>query len=249
MATEILLILILVAFIAGFVDAIGGGGGLLTMPALLWAGIAPVPALATNKLQSSWGTAAATINYARKGHLQWRAVWPVVLLTFLGSAIGTVAVQQFDGDFLMRVIPFLLIGVALYFLLQPRIGDLDRQQRLSVWQFAFICGFGIGFYDGFFGPGTGSFFAIACVSLLGFNLLRATAHTKLFNLTSNLASLLFFALGGHMIWQVGLLMAIGQVAGGWLGAQVTIRHGARIIRPVVIVVALALTLRLLLQGN
>ncbi len=241
---EVVLVLMLAAFVSGVVDAIGGGGGLLTVPALLWAGLSPVQALATNKLQSSWGTAAAALNFHRNGHLQLRRMWPVVALTFAGAAAGTLAVQRVDPRFLTAFIPFLLVGVAVYFLLQPRLGEVDRRHRIGVWPFALTSGFGIGFYDGFFGPGTGSFFALACVALLGFNLLKATAHTKLFNLTSNLASLLFFAIGGKVVWLVGLPMALAQIAGGFIGSHLTLRLGARIMRPVLVVVSLLLTVRL-----
>lgn len=243
-SAEILALLLAVAFLAGFIDAIGGGGGLLTVPALLWSGMSPVQALATNKLQSSWGTLAATWNFHRKGHFRLRQMWFAVAMTFIGSALGTLAVQELNPDFLMRFIPVLLIAVAAYFLLQPKIGETDRQHRMSLPVFALTCGLAIGFYDGFFGPGTGSFFAVAFVTLLGFNLLKATAHTKLLNLTSNLASLLFFAINGHVLWAVGMAMAVAQVAGGYLGSAFTMKHGAKIIRPVLIVVSLALTLKL-----
>ncbi|MCD8482213.1 MAG: TSUP family transporter [Verrucomicrobia bacterium] len=244
-SAEIIALLMAVALLSGFVDAIGGGGGLLTVPALLWTGMTPVQALATNKLQSSWGTLAATWNFHRRGHFNLRQMWPAVTLTFVGSAAGTLIVQELDASFLMRFIPVLLIVVAGYFLLQPRMGETDRHQRMSLMVFSCTFGFGIGFYDGFFGPGTGSFFALAFVTLLGFNLLKATAHTKLLNLTSNLASLLFFAINGHVLWGLGMCMAIAQIAGGFLGSSFTMRHGAKVIRPVLIVMSLALTIKLL----
>lgn len=244
-AIEVLFVLMLVGFCAGMVDAIAGGGGLITMPALLWAGLSPAQALATNKLQSTWGSMAATINYRRSGRMSIRRMWLPVLTTFFGAAAGAIVVQQLDPRFLERFIPILLMAAVLYFLLQPRLGELDRQQRISLPTFAFTCGLGIGFYDGFFGPGTGSFFAVSFVSLLGFNLIKATAHTKLLNFTSNFASLIFFIIGGNVVWKVGLCMAVGQLAGGWLGSHLTLRHGGRLVRPLLVTVSLLMILRIL----
>jgi uncharacterized membrane protein YfcA len=246
LATEIYVLLLVVGFIAGSVDAIAGGGGLITVPALLWAGLPPTSALATNKLQSSWGTAAATVNFLRNGQIDLRAMLPAIACTFAGAAAGTLLIQRLDSSFLAALIPLLLVAAAAYFLLQPRLGEVDRQQRIGSCAFAVGCASVIGFYDGFFGPGTGSFFAVAFVALRGFNLVKATAHTKLLNLTSNLASLLFFILGGHVVWSVGLCMAGGQIAGGMLGSHLTLRHGSRLVRPLLVIVSIALTLRFLL---
>jgi hypothetical protein len=212
---------------------------------LLAVGLPPVEALATNKLQGSFGTFTATLNFLHKGVLDPRALWSAVLCTFLGSAAGTLAVQTLDPALLSRVIPVLLVGFALYFLFSPRVGDVDVRRRLRVHGFAVLIGSAVGFYDGFFGPGTGSFFAFAFVALLGYNLRRATASTKLLNFTSNIASLLLFALAGKVVWTLGLMMGAGQMAGAWLGSHLVLRHGARLVRPVLVAVSLAITLRLL----
>ncbi len=243
---ELLFFLVAIAGLAGAVDAIAGGGGLITLPALLWAGLPPVQALATNKLQGSFGTLSASLHFLVRGHVLCRQLWPLVLATFAGALTGTLMVQHLDNDLLRRVIPVLLILFALYFLFSPRISDQDASARLSLGAFALALCFPIGFYDGFFGPGTGSFFVMAIVALLGYNLTRATATTKVLNLTSNLTALLFFALGGHVVWQLGLLLGLGQAAGAWLGAHLAIRHGAAIIRPVLAVVSIAISLKLLL---
>jgi uncharacterized membrane protein YfcA len=244
---EILAVLVLVAFVAGCVDSIAGGGGLIAMPALLWAGLGPVEALATNKLQGSWGTLSATVNFYRQGQLELCSMRLAIVCTFLGSATGTLIVQRIEAGFVALLIPVLLVGAALYFLMQPSIGEADRQERISRPLFATVIGGGIGFYDGFFGPGTGSFFALAFVSLLGFNLVKATAHTKLLNFTSNLASLIFFVLGGKVVWVVGLSMAVGQFAGGWVGSHLTMKHGSRFVRPVLVTVSLVMTAKLVLE--
>ncbi len=239
-------LLVAVAMLAGTVDAIAGGGGLLALPALLWAGVPPLQALATNKLQGSFGTATASLNYVHKGEIDPRIMLGPIAWTFAGSVAGTLAVQYLVADWLDQLVPALLIGFALYFLFSPRIGEEDRHQRITPALFGLLVGTSVGFYDGFFGPGTGTFFAAGFVMLLGWNLRRATAGTKLLNFTSNIASLIFFALGGHVVWSIGLGMGLGQVAGAWLGSHLVIRHGSVIVRPLLVVVSVAISLKLLL---
>ncbi len=241
----VLAILFCMALLAGFVDAVAGGGGLIALPALLYAGLPPLQALATNKLQGSFGTMASTINFIRHGHINSGQMAPAVFLTFVGAGAGTIAVRSFPADMLRLIIPFLLIGVVLFFFLQPKLGESDRQHRIGIWGFSVLFGFSIGFYDGFFGPGAGSFFTIAFVVMLGFNLVRATANTKLLNFTSNITALAFFIPGGHVVWSIGLLMALGQFIGGTLGSHMTMKHGARLIRPLVILMSLAMATKLI----
>jgi len=240
-----LALLFCVALVAGFVDAVAGGGGLIALPALLYTGISPLQALATNKLQGSFGTFASTLNFVRHGHIDLKEMIPAVLLTFLGASVGTLAVQMFSPDFLRLFMPIALIGIVVFFALQPKLGEQDRHHRIGIWGFAALFGFTLGFYDGFFGPGAGAFFTLAFVLMLGFNLVKATANTKLLNFTSNITSLGFFIAGGHVVWSLGLVMALGQFTGGFLGAHMTIRHGARLIRPLVIVMSSAMALKLL----
>lgn len=244
---ETLTILVAIATIAGMVDAIAGGGGLLALPALLWAGIPPVEALATNKLQGSFGTATATINYIHQGALDIRPLMIAVIWTFVGSVSGTLAVQYLVAEWLNQLVPILLISFALYFAFSPKLGDQDAKQRMSHPLFAFFIGFSLGFYDGFFGPGMGAFMTAAFVLLLGFNLYRATAATKLLNFTSNIASLLFFALGGHVLWAVGLSMGIGQMIGAWIGSHLVLRHGTLLIRFFLIATSIGISIKLLVQ--
>jgi hypothetical protein len=245
--SEILIALALVALVAGFVDAIAGGGGLLTLPALLWAGLPPAVALGTNKLQGAFGTASATAHFLRRGKLALRPLLPAAATSFAGSAGGSLLVSHIDADALSWLLPALLLSFAVYFLRSPRVGDQPSRQRLGPAAFAATAGFGIGFYDGFFGPGAGAFFALAFVALLGFDLARAIGGTKLLNFASNLAALLVFAVGGHVLWSVGLVMAVGQWLGAWLGARLAIRHGARLIRPLLVSVSVILSVKLLMQ--
>jgi uncharacterized membrane protein YfcA len=232
------------AVLTGFIDAIAGGGGLIMMPALLFAGVPPVNALATNKLQSMFGTATACFNFWRKGLIDWRANLLTIVLVAVGASIGALLVQWIDSRALALIIPLLLMAVAIYVIASPRMSDEDAHQRVSARGYSAVGG-AIGAYDGFFGPGAGSFYTASLVGLRGLGLTRATALTKLFNVTSNIASVLLFALGGKMFWLLGVCMAAGAMAGGWIGSHTAMRFGARLIRPLLVVLSLALTVRLL----
>lgn len=232
------------ALVAGFVDAIAGGGGLLTVPALLAAGVPPISVLATNKLQSSFGTAVACANYARKGHVDIRSMVLPVIATFLGSTIGALLVQRLGTSLLAAIMPVLLIVMAGYFLLSPKMSEVDSHKLIAIPLYSLV-GAAIGFYDGFFGPGAGAFYMLSLITLLGFSLIRATGHTKLLNLTSNVAALLTLALGGHMLWLLGAAMAAANMVGGQLGSMTAMKHGARVIKPLLVLVSVAMTVKLL----
>lgn len=242
----VLLALMSVGVLAGFVDAIAGGGGMIALPALLSAGLPPVAALATNKLQSIVGTGMAALTYWRRGFIDLRALALAVLLTFVGSLLGALAVKQIDTSLLNVAVPVALIAIACYFLFAPNLGDADRAARLRFAVFVPVMGFLVGFYDGIFGPGTGSFFTVGFVMLFGLGLTRASGHTKVLNLTSNLAALFIFIPAGDVVWSAAIVMAIGQIAGGYIGARTGIRFGARLIRPLAVVVSVILAIRLLL---
>ena len=241
---ELLTLLFFTGLLAGALDSIAGGGGLITFPILLGTGMSPVQALATNKLQGSFGTTTAALHFLRHGEIDHEGLIFAVFCTFIGAMLGTLAVSHIDSRILMTFIPVLLIANALYFLFSPRVGDVERHRRISMGAFSMIFGAGLGFYDGFFGPGTGAFFALAFVSMLGFSLKQATAHSKVLNMTSNLAALLFFILGGHVVWSIGLVMAAGQVIGATVGAHLVIRRGTALIRPLLVFVSIALTIKL-----
>jgi uncharacterized membrane protein YfcA len=234
-----------VSVIAGFVDAVAGGGGLITIPALLWAGLPPLGAIATNKAQSIVGTTIAAWTYWRQGYVSILSLVPSIGAAFAGSLLGAVVVKQVDTSALEVLIPAAVIAVALYFTFSPSIKDIDGAARLKFATFVSVFAFVIGFYDGLFGPGTGSFFMLAFVALFGLSAARASAHTKILNVTSNLAALLFFIIAGDVVWPVAIVMAGGQIIGGYLGAITGIRYGARIIRPLVIVVSIILAIKLL----
>ncbi len=239
-------LLFVVGGVAGWMDSIAGGGGLITVPVLLNLGLSPAEALGTNKLQAVFGSGSAAWHYHRAG-LIGRAVAGVVF-TAIGAMLGALVVQRIRSEFLETIIPFLLMAIAVYFLVKPQLGEADARPRWWAGIFHFVFGVGLGFYDGFFGPGTGSFWAMAYVWLLGFNLTKATAHTKLMNFTSNAASLAMFLLGGKAHWVAGLVMGGGQFLGARFGARMVVARGAKLIRPIFVAVAFALSARLLVAA-
>jgi uncharacterized protein len=244
-----LVMLAAVGFVAGFIDSIAGGGGLLALPSLLLAGLDPVAALATNKLQGTFGTASATYTFWQKGRLNLTDYVPAVIMVFIGAAFGVLAVAYAPTKLLSTLMPLLLIAIATYFALSPRLSEQSSHPRFPKKAFTFFLAPAIGFYDGIFGPGTGSFFMLALVSLFGVGLIDATGRTKLFNLTSNIASLFMFAVSGKIIWTIGLCMGVGQFIGAQLGARLAIRNGATIIRPLLVTVCIAMAVKLLLDST
>ena len=241
---EAIALLMGVAFVAGVIDAIAGGGGLLTIPALMAVGIPPLQALATNKLQSSFGTASAVVAFARKGRIDFRRFAKPAMAAFIGSALGALTLQRVDPAFLAGLIPVLLILMVIYFIVAPKASEEDRHSRLSGGALVGVAAVA-GFYDGFFGPGVGSFLTTILVALFGMGLVSATAHTKFLNLASNIAALITLMIGGHVLWTIGLLMAVSSMAGGQVGAHLALRVGGTMIRPLLVVMALALTIKLL----
>lgn len=244
MDPEMLALLVGVAFVAGVIDALAGGGGLLTIPALMAAGIPPVHALATNKLQSTLGTASAVYAFARKGRIDFRRFLKPAAAAFVGAGLGAWTLQLVDPGFLEGLIPVLLILMIVYFLVAPKASEEDRLSRLGPASLIAMVA-AIGFYDGFFGPGTGSFLTTALVALFGMGLVSATAHTKFLNLASNVAALIALALGGKVLWAIGLSMAVASIAGGQVGAHLAMRIGGRVIRPLLVTMSLLLTAKLL----
>lgn len=243
----ITLLLTAAAFIAGIIDSIAGGGGMITIPALLLAGVPPVEALGTNKLQGLFGSSSATIAYARKGHVNIREQWPEALASFAGSILGALLATVLPVDLMRAALPLLLIAIAVYFAVKPNIGDLDRARRIGPFLFGVTIVPLIGFYDGLFGPGTGSFFMLAFVALAGYGVLKATAHTKLLNFASNFGGFVTFAAVGLVNWKIGICMGIAQFIGAQIGASLAMKIGARIIKPLLIIVSLSLAVRLLMD--
>lgn len=230
--------LFVVALCAGFLDTLAGGGGLITIPALVLSGVPPLAALGTNKLQACVGVATSSFLLFRRGKLDWLALRSLMLTAFIGSAAGTVLIQFVDPEVLGFVIPAVLGIIAVYFIVssflrletgKPRLGEPAYKNTVIPL---------IGAYDGMFGPGTGSFFALAGVSLRGLELIVATATAKPLNFATNLASLIVFLLAGQVLWLVGLIMMMGQALGAWAGSHYLFKVNPIVLRSIIVTVCL-----------
>lgn len=249
LSPETIAFLMTAALVAGCIDAMAGGGGLIALPALLAAGVPPVLAVGTNKLQSSLGTLGACIAYARAGHMDLKTYRLPIIAAFVGSVGGAWLLQRVSPSILAGLMPGLLIALAAYFTFSPKVSEIDRHSRLGIPALSLLVG-AVGFYDGFFGPGAGAFYTTIFLALGGLGLVRATAQTKAANFASNLAGLLTLIIGGHVLWVAGLAMAVGSITGGQIGSRLAMRFGSRLIRPLLIVMSLGLTAKMLLDpGN
>ncbi|AJC91971.1 putative membrane protein, TauE/SafE family permease [Campylobacter subantarcticus LMG 24377] len=214
-------ILFFVAAFAGCVDTIVGGGGLITIPALFACGIPPHLALATNKLQSTFGSLTAVLAYRKSMHIEKIALG--ILFTAIGAAIGTYAVLLIDQDAIKIVVLICLILIFFYTIFKPDLGHIHNKAKMSTTSFQIIFGLLLGFYDGFLGPGTGSFWIFACVIFLGFSMKNASINTKILNFTSNIVALTVFLYSYEVLWKVGILMGVGQVLGAFIGSKLVLK--------------------------
>jgi uncharacterized membrane protein YfcA len=232
---------------AGFVDAIAGGGGLILVPALfsLYPAAPPATLFGTNKGAAIWGTAWATLQYTRRVRMNWGTLGPAAVTALAGGFAGAWAVTQVPGQALRRALPFVLLAVFAYTVARKDLGQIHAPQLAPATERAAAGAIGaaLGFYDGFFGPGTGSFFVFLFVRLLGYDFLHASAGARLLNTATNAAALALFAWGGHVWWQLALPMAVANVIGSLFGARLALKRGARFVRAVFIVVVGALILR------
>jgi len=249
LSPDILALLFAVALGAGFVDSIAGGGGLITIPTLLLLQIPPLQALAVNKIQGCTGAFTAAATMMHKGVVSFGEARGPSLWAFGGAALGTTLIQQLDASALDALIPIVLLLIAAYFAFGPKSDEQRSEPRLSAVRYRRLVVPLIGFYDGFFGPGTGSFFTLAGVALRGQPLLQATGMAKCLNFATNLASAALFIAGGKVLWLAAGVMILGQVSGATLGSHTAIRGGARIIRPLIITVCLAMTARYVWQKH
>ncbi|MCV6823029.1 MULTISPECIES: TSUP family transporter [Halocynthiibacter] len=242
---ELLALLILAGFCAGFVDAIAGGGGLITVPVLLLSGASPIEALSTNKVQGVFGAGTAALSYARAGQVNLHEQIGPAALSFVASFCGALLVAYIPVDWIKIVLPFLMVAIALFFALKPGLDDVDRVRRMSIPVFTVVMIPLIAAYDGLLGPGTGSFFMIAFVTLAGYGVLKATAHTKLLNFASNLGAIVAFSAVATPWWFTGLAMGAAQIAGAQVGSKLAVKVGARVIKPLLVVTSAALAARLI----
>jgi len=237
----------LMSALAGFVDAVVGGGGLILVPALFatYPTAHPATLLGTNKSASVWGTLFAAWQYNQRVQLAWQALLAASLLAFLGSWAGAYLLTMVSPHYLRQALPALLVGLLAYTLWNKQLGQHHEPRFSSRKQAFFMAGIGgvIGFYDGFFGPGTGSFLVFLLVKLLGFDFLQASAHSKVMNLFSNLAAVMLLASQGHVWWEVGIPLALANVAGSLLGSRMALRHGTGFVRWLFMLVVSALAIK------
>ncbi|QEA13084.1 sulfite exporter TauE/SafE family protein [Comamonas flocculans] len=240
-------IVALASLLAGFIDSIVGGGGLILVPALFATYPSAVPGdlLGTNKSASIWGTGVATLQYARRVRIRWQAMLPAALTSFAAALLGAWTVTQVSAELLRKLLPLVLLALLLYTLARKELGRVHAptlsaaRERLAACAIALV----IGFYDGFFGPGTGSFFIFFFVRFLGYDFLNASVSAKLLNLSTNASSLMLFAAMGHVWWQLTLWLAAANIVGSVLGARLALRHGAGFVRGIFIIVVGALILK------
>ncbi len=240
----IYIILFIVALFAAGIDAIAGGGGLLVVPTMLILGMNPLVTLGTNKLQSCFGTATSSYNYFKNGLLKENNIKLLAIISFVGSLIGTLLVSQLSNELLNNLIPILLIGAAIFLIINKgNKFNISKSVVLAFLPLVFL----IGFYDGFFGPGTGTFFVMTFLIIKNRSLMQATAATKVLNLSSNFASFLIFQYKGFVIWELALIMAIAQVTGAYIGSKLAIKNGEKFVRPVIVFISIVLSLRILIS--
>jgi len=238
-------VLFATGLVAGLVDAIAGGGGLIALPVLLNFGLPAPVALGTNKLQSMCGTLSAVRHYVQRGAVDLRACRTGVIATLLGALAGALAVLAVDARVLEKIIPWLLAAVFFYTLLRPALGTQDHPPRMRAGVFFSAFGLALGFYDGFFGPGVGSLWTISLIAIMGYNFTKATGWTKVMNATSNAASLPLFMAFDRVDYRAGAVMAAGQIIGGRLGAGLVVKRGARFVRPLFLTIVGLTLVRLL----
>ena len=242
-----LLFVSLASLLAGGIDSIVGGGGLILVPALfaVYPNAAPATLFGTNKSASVWGTSIATVQYSRRVQMRWAVLGPAAGAALVGSFLGAWAVTLIDPGFLRRALPLILLAVLLYTLAKKDLGRTHTPRHTQGRETLLACAIGlvIGWYDGFFGPGTGSFFIFLFVRLLGYDFLIASAAAKLLNVATNIAAIALFAAKGHVWWHIGLVMAAANVTGSLIGTRLALKHGAGFVRGVFIVVVGALILK------
>jgi len=239
------LLLFLTGLVAGFVDSIAGGGGLISLPVLLSLGIPPQIALGTNKLQSSCGTLAAAANFIRRGTVDLNQCLHGIVFTFMGAVLGAWTIQQIDAGFIRHIIPVMLLFVFFYTLFSKDLGTRSGHAKMDKNLFFTLFGLGLGFYDGFFGPGTGSFWTGSLLIFMGMDMTRAAGTTRIMNFTSNVVALSVFIIGGNVLYSAGICMAAGQVIGARAGSGLAIKKGASFIRPVFLTMVFLTIVRLM----
>ena len=243
LSIELLFFLFSVATVAGFLDVLAGGGGLLTLPALMMSGMPPLSALGTNKLQGCMGTATATYMMLKKKKVSWHDIKYLMLTAFIGSVFGTVIVLFINVEILSFVMPVVLLFIAVYFLLMPKQSEIKQKPKISKWKYQNVIVPAIGYYDGMFGPGAGSFFSLSGVLFWGHGLISSVAAAKPLNFSTNIASLIVFLIADHVVWVMGISMMAGQVIGAWLGSHCLFKVKPEYLRVIIVIMCLAMLVK------
>ncbi|MEY3409013.1 MAG: hypothetical protein RIS02_740 [Pseudomonadota bacterium] len=243
---EILLVS-LASLFAGMVDSIVGGGGLILIPALFatFPTAPPATLVGTNKSAAIWGTAFSTYQFSKKVEMRWAALFPAAAAGLLGSVCGAWTVTQVDPSFLRKGLPFLLLGLLIYTVAKREMGQLHqpRFQGRREALIAALFGLLIGFYDGIFGPGTGSFLMLILVASLGYAFITASAIAKVVNVATNVGAIMIFGFNGAVIWQIGIIMGVANISGAILGSRLAIKGGSTLVRKVFLIVTVALIIK------
>lgn len=237
--------LTLAACMAGLIDSIAGSGGLISLPALLGVGMPPAMALGTNRLQGGFGELVASIHYVRSGELTLANQLKPIIFAVIGSSVGTILVQKIPATLLQKVLPIFLLAVVAYIVFSSKIMKSLHRQKISSTTFAVVCGLGIGFYNGFIGPGTGSFWTIAFVIFMGFSMRSAAMHAKPVNFCGNMASLFWFWQYLNVNWLAGIVMILGQLVGSTLGSKMVIHKGDKVVKPIFLGVVILMCVELI----
>ena len=243
---EILAFLFFVGVVAGFLDTLVGGGGLLAVPALLLSGIPPIYVLGTNKFQGSMGTGIATFLLFRKKKLDWNSVKNLMFASFIGSIVGGVIIQFVDTQFLSFVIPIVLVFIAIYFIVSPKPKSIASNPK-SNKKFELFAVPVVGFYDGMFGPGAGSFFAMTGVMIKKLEIIQATILAKPLNFASNIAGFIVFFSFGHIAFLIGILMMMGQMIGAFFGTHYLLKANPLIIRFLIVIISISMLIKYMLS--
>lgn len=245
---QMFLIVCPMLFLAGLVDAIGGGGGLISLPAYLLAGVPMHNAIATNKLSSTCGTTLTTVRFIRQGLVNWKIAVPTIIFAMLGSSLGANLSMKMDEGIMQNIL-FLVLPIVAFVVMNPKLFRDNKDAKVvlnaRLWVTAILSSFLIGMYDGFYGPGTGTFLIIAFTVFARMDLRSANAQAKIINLTTNITSLTIFLLNGQAIILLGLAAAVCNMAGNYVGSSLAMKQGSKVTRPVIVLVLILLFLKVL----
>lgn len=242
-----IILLCIAGFFAAFVDSIAGGGGTISLPAFLLAGIPPHMALGTNKFASTAASLTSSIKYARSDKVNWNLMKFLIPMTALGATIGVQTVLKMNQEFLKTMVLVLILLVGFYSLFSKSLGKENRFQGNGINNIlaGMILAVSLGFYDGFFGPGTGSFLIFGLIIIFGFDFLRAGGNARILNFISNIVSLVIFIGYGKVDYQLGVPVAIAMIAGAWLGTRLALKNGVKLVKPIFVMMSLGVAVKLL----